>query len=215
MYIVWKSYKQYKDYLPEFINMYKLLHIITIVAFSLLASGCSHPSLYQELGNQLKEMPGHNARVEDVSMLLGTPPKGCKPVESARPLIGILCDNKEPMVISVTPNSPAYQAGIHPGDRIISINNHNIVNAAQFLETLRTNAVEGEPLHIVTNKGSLVVVPKVQKAEQCYWELQADQVTNSSGVAAGSGGSAYQRFFRTSCRVNNGFLSKCKTNWQE
>jgi len=195
--------------------MFKSLHIIVIVAFSILASGCAHPSFYQELGNQLKEMPGHNARIEDLSMLLGAPPKRCKPVESARPFIGILCDNKEPIVISVTPNSPAYQAGIHPGDRIISINNQTIVNAAQFFGTLRTDAVEGEPLHIVTNHGSLVVVPKVQKAEQCYWELQADQVASSNSVAASAGGSAYQRFFRASCRVNNGFLSKCNANWQE
>lgn len=195
--------------------MCKPLQIIVIVAFSILASGCAHPSLYQELGNQLKEMSGHKAGIEDVSMLLAVPPKRCKPVESARPFMGILCDNKEPIVISVTPNSPAYQAGIHPGDRIISINNQTIVNAAQFLETLRTGAVEGEPLHIVTNKGSLVVVPKVQKAEQCYWELQADQITGSNSVAASSGGSAYQKFFRASCLVNNGFLSRCNAKWQE
>jgi membrane-associated protease RseP (regulator of RpoE activity) len=195
--------------------MFKSLHVMVIITVSLLVSGCAHPSLYQSLGSQLKEMSGRNARVEDVSILLGGPPKRCKPVESARPLIGILCDNKEPIVISVTPNSPAYLAGIRPGDRIISINNQTIVNAVQFFNTIRTDAVEGEPLHIVTNQGSLVVVPKVQKAEQCYWELHADPVADSNGVAASSGGSASQRFFRASCRVNNGFLSKCNVNWQE
>jgi hypothetical protein len=61
------------------------------------------------------------------------------------------------------------------------------------------------------------------KAEQCYWELQAGQIArvgggayvNQWGGSASSGGSAYQRFFRASCRIYDGFVAGCQGNWQE
>jgi predicted metalloprotease with PDZ domain len=168
-------------------------------------------------------MPSHNARVEDVSMLLGIPPTRCEPVVSQRPLIGISLDSKKAVVKHVIPNSPAHQAGIRPDDSIISINNQSVENSAQIKEALQTYAQEGEPLHIVTSRGSLIVVPKLPKAEQCYWELQAGQIAKSGdgayvnqwGGAASSGGSAYQRFFRASCRIHDGYLAGCNANWQE
>ena len=198
--------------------MCKSIWMIVIVAFSSVAFGCAHTSLYQNWGKQLTEMPSHNARVEDVSMLLGAPPTRCEPVESQRPLIGIFLISKEAVVNYVTPNSPAYQAGIRPGDRIISINNQSVVDSVQTREALHTYARESEPLHILTSRGALVVVPKFPKAEQCYWELQAGQIARSGGGAyvnqwggaASSGGSAYQRFVRASCRIHDGYLgSSC------
>lgn len=203
--------------------MSNLLWMIVIVAFSSLVSGCAHTSLYQSWGKQLTEMPRYNARVEDVSMLLGAAPTRCEPVVSQRPLIGIFFDSKEPIVISVTPNSPAHQAGIRPGDRVISISNQSVVDSAQIRTAFQNHAREGEPLHLETSRGALVVVPKLPKAEQCYWELQAGQIArvgggayvNQWGGAASSGGSAYQRFFRASCRIHDGFVVGCQANWQE
>jgi membrane-associated protease RseP (regulator of RpoE activity) len=184
---------------------------------------CHSSFLYQSWGKQLTEMSSHNARVEDVSMLLGAPPTRCEPVESQWPLIGTFFTSKEAVVKFVTPNSPAYQAGIRPGDRIISINSQSVIDGAQTREALHTYAREGEPLHIVTNRGALEVVPKFPKAEQCYWELQAGRIArtgggsfiNQYGGASSSGGSAYERFFRASCRIHDGYLAGCRANWQE
>ena len=203
--------------------MLNWLWMIVILTFSSFVSGCAHTSLYQSWGEQLTEMPQHNGRVEDVSMLLGAAPTRCEPVVSQQPLIGIHFNSKKPIVISVTPNSPAHQAGIRPGDSIISINSQSVVDSAQIRAAFQNNAREGEPLHLVTSRGTLVVVPKLPKAEQCYWELQAGQIArvgggayvNQWGGTASSGGSAYQRFFRASCRIHDGFLAGCHANWQE
>lgn len=187
------------------------------------ASGCTGLPLYPCWGKQLTEMPNNNARVEDVSMLLGVPPKRCESVESKQLLIGVLFDSEKAVVKSVTPNSPAHHAGIRAGDSIISINGQSVVNSAQIREALQTYAREGQPLNIVTNRSTLVVVPKLPKAEQCYWELQEGQVARTGGSAyvdqwrgtASSGGSAHQQFFRASCRIHDGFLAECSANWQE
>lgn len=203
--------------------MRNALWMIVIAIFSSFTSGCAHTSLYQSWGKQLTEMPRHNGRVEDVSMLLGAAPTRCEPVVSPRPLIGIRFDPEKPVATSVTPNSPAYQAGIRPGDSIISISNQSVANSAQLRATFQSIVREGEPLNIETNRGALVVVPKLPKAEQCYWDIQAGQIARSSGGAyvnqyggaASSGGAAYQRFFRASCRVHDGFLAGCQANWQE
>lgn len=199
------------------------LLMIAIIAFSSFGSGCAHTSLYQSWGKQLTEMPRQNGRVDDVSMLLGAAPTRCEPVASPRPLIGIRFDSEKPVVTSVTPNSPAYQAGIRPGDIIISISNQSVADSAQIRATLQSNVREGEPLNIETSRGALVVVPRLPKAEQCYWDIQAGQIAHSSGSAyvnpyggaASSGGAAYQRFFRASCRVHDGFLAGCQANWQK
>ena len=71
--------------------MCKQIQMIVIVAFSIIAFGCAHNSLYQRWENQLREMPSHNARVEDVSMLLGTPPKRCESVQSQELTKGEQC----------------------------------------------------------------------------------------------------------------------------
>lgn len=70
-----------------------------------------------------------------------------------------------------------------------------------------------------------VVSPKaVMKAEQCYWELQSGRVAGSSGggivnqyggAAISGSAEAHQRFFRASCRIHDGYLVECNSNWQE
>jgi membrane-associated protease RseP (regulator of RpoE activity) len=199
------------------------LWMIVIAIFSSFTSGCAHSSLYQSWGKQLIEMPRHNGRIEDVSLLLGAAPTRCEAVVSPRPIIGIRFDSEKSVVTSVTPNSPAYQAGIRPGDSIISINNQSVADSAQLRATLQSTVREGEPLTIETSRGARVVVPKLPKAEQCYWDIQAGQIARSNwsayadqyGGAASSGGAAHQRFFRASCRVHDGFLAACQANWQE
>ena len=108
--------------------------------------GCVHlrTSLYQGWGQQIaEEMPLHNGRVEDVSMLLGVPPTHCEPVASQKPLIGILLNSEKSAITSVTPNSPAYQAGLRPGDSITSINGQLVSDSAQIYAALDSNIGKG------------------------------------------------------------------------
>jgi len=79
-------------------------------------------------------------------------------------------------------------------------------------------------MDLETPRAVVSVVPRVPtKAEQCYWDIQAGAVASSRGAAfvnqyggsAGASGAAYQRFFRASCRINDGFLASCQANWQE
>jgi membrane-associated protease RseP (regulator of RpoE activity) len=197
--------------------MHNSLWIIAIVIVSSFASGCASTSLYQSWGKQLTEMSRHYGRLDDVSLLLGTPPTRCEPVASPRLTIGAYFDKL--VVISVMPNGPAYLAGIRPGDSIISIDNQQISGYAQFRATVQSVGRAGEPLNIETSRGTVAVAPKLPKAELCYWDIQAGQVArggafvNQYGGAASSGG--YQRFFRASCEIYDGFLSRCQFNWQE
>lgn len=70
-----------------------------------------------------------------------------------------------------------------------------------------------------------VEAPKgVLKTDQCYWELEAGQYTRATdgglvnkygGAAVSGSATAYQRYFRASCRINDGYVVKCNCNWQE
>ena len=197
--------------------------IIVIVTLSSFATGCVHTSLYQGWGRQLTELPQHNGRADDVSLLLGTTPTRCELVAAPQPVIGVGFGSEKPVVNSVLPDSPADKAGLRPGDSIKSVNGQPVADSVQIRAALQSNAREGQPLQIESSRGPLVVVPKLPKAEQCYWNVEAGQVARAGGAAfvnpwggsASSGGSAYQRFFRASCRVHDGFVVGCQANWQE
>jgi len=88
---------------------------------------------------------------------------------------------------------------------------------------IRSSARAGEPMRLETPRAVVSVVPRILKAEQCYWDIQAGAVAQSRGAAfvnqygasAGASGAAYQRFFRASCRINDGLLASCQWNRQE
>ena len=185
--------------------------IIVIVATGNFASGCAHTSLYQSWNKQLIELPRHNGRVDDVSLLLGATPTRCEPINAPQPVIGIILNPEKPAVSAVWPNSPADQAGFRPGDSIKGVGGQSVASSVQIRATIQSNAREGQPLDIETSRGVLTVVPKLAKAEQCYWDVQGGQVVGVSAYR----GAAYQRFFRASCRIYDGFIAGCQTNWQE
>ena len=143
----------------------------------------------------------------------------CVPIST----IGFSYDPKVPVVLSVLPNSPADRVGLRPGDTIKSVNGQLVFDSNQLRSALQGNLREGQVVQFETSRGVLSVVPMVPKAEQCYWEVQAGQVARAGGTAyvnqfggsANSGASAYQRFFRASCRLYDGFVVGCQTNWQE
>ena len=206
--------------------MRKLLVAIVVVGLCVGSSACKHTSAYQSWGEQLGNLPLHNGRVEDVSMMLGSPPSRCEPIENPQPIIGVRYDTtrqQQPIIINVQPDSPAYQAGIRPGDIIKSVGGQPVTTPEQAHSTLSNSLRAGQAINIETNRGVVSVVPSIPKVEQCYWEVQAGRVAktgsyaavNKYGGSSASGGSGYERFFRASCRIHNGFVSVCKANWQE
>ncbi|MGD0238486.1 MAG: PDZ domain-containing protein [Syntrophorhabdales bacterium] len=199
--------------------------IVIITLGSLSLSCAPRASVYQNWGSQLRELPLHGGRVDDVSLLLGAPPTRCEPVEASVPVIGVIVDPRQekPIVTFVQRNGPGYQAGIRPGDIIKSVAGQPVATPKEGVLTIRNNAKEGEPIEIETNRGTVSAIPKVPKTEQCYWEVHAGQIAttgsstyvNRYAGASSSGGAAYERFFRASCRIQDGFVGACQANWQQ
>lgn len=195
---------------------------LLVILITALAS-CAHNTVYKTCGKRLDDLPNQNGRADDVSMILGSPPTRCDAVAGASPMIGARIDREKPIVLAVTPSSPADQVGLRAGDSILAVSGQSVSNAEQVRSILRTNLREGQPLQIGTNRGTVSITPRVPKAEQCYWDIQGGQVVRSGGSAyvnqwsgsAGWGGSANQQFFRASCRINDGFVSGCQWNWQQ
>lgn len=192
-----------------------------LVAAVLIAAltGCA-PSLYQQWGRRIDDLTRQSGRVDDVSMVLGSPPTRCDPVAAPSPTIGAFVDAQKLVVGSVVPGGPAEAAGLRPGDAITSVGGQPVATPEQARSAIRGGVREGQPLEIGTSRGNLNVLPRTpKKAEQCYWDVQAGQVSRSAAYVSPSsgyaGGSSNQRFFRTSCRVNDGFIAGCQWNWQQ
>jgi hypothetical protein len=186
-----------------------------IVALGSVTSGCSSvrgESVYQTWAKQLMfDAPRRHGRVDDVSLLLGTQPTRCEPLPEQVPGSGFAVDPKTLVVILLLPNSPSEQSGMRLGDTVTGIGGQPVANAEQFQSTYQSQAREGQPLAIETNRGVFTVVPRLYKVEQCYWDVQGGQVARGSAYY---GGASYQRFFRASCRTYDGFVLGCQTNWQ-
>jgi hypothetical protein len=175
--------------------------------------------VYQQWGQRIDELTSHGGRVDDVSLVVGSPPTRCDAVTASSPSIGASIGPQQSVVRSVIPGGPAAQAGLRSGDTITSIAGQPVASFEQARSAFTSSAREGQPLELGTNRGNFSVVPKMPKLEQCYWDVQAGQVSRSSAYVSPSsgyaGGSANQRFFRASCRISDGFLSGCQWNWQQ
>jgi PDZ domain len=191
---------------------------------TVLTTGCAmrRPSLYQTWGKQLSETGITIRTVEDVSFLLGSPPTRCDSIQPT-PVIGIRFRPDNAMVFWVDPTGAAAAAGIQAGERILKINEVQITVGNDAITALRSN-LRGEPVTIVTTAQMYTIKPKVPaEAKQCYWDISAGAVAKTSGGAyvneysgsAGHSGSAYDRFFRASCRFYDGVVAGCQSNWQE
>jgi len=186
-------------------------------------SACAKPTAYESWGQQLGKLPEMPGRVEDVSLLLGTPPSRCEPVAESRMVIGVTVDLESPVVLVVLPSSPAGHAGIQRGDKIESVAGTATPTGSAVFSQIKANARQDAPLEVRTNRGTYQVFPRVLKAEQCYWEVRAGEVGRASGAAyvnpyagsAAASSAVYQRFFRASCRIHNGYVIACRANWQE
>src|ERR1051326_6375804 len=189
---------------------------LLLIALGGFASVCA-TSIYQKWDAQLQQCTRRYCRMDDVSLLIGAPPSRCDAIKDPQPGLGLLLSDPNATVVGgVRPNGPASEAGIRPGDSIQSVGGQSVVNASQFISAAQANMREGQPLTIETSRGSLVVIPKPPAvAEQCYWDVQAGGVARAGSStfvnpyfgSRGTSATAYQRFYRASCRILDGFLA--------
>lgn len=189
------------------------------------ASGCRHArprSLYQQWNVDIDQMASTHRRVDDVSLLLGIPPQRCDPVQDPDPVTGLSIDEGR-VVRGVVVGGPAESAGIRPGDEVLKIAGRDVTTGRDAVDALRAVSRDGQPIEIELARGTVPVTPRRMKTEQCYWESHAGSISVSGGrsyVSAYGGasrtsGTAYERFFRASCRVVEGAVWYCQSNWQE
>ena len=205
-------------------------HLCKYAIFFLLGlSACaSHQSktLYEQWGQNLATVSGV-IRKADVSMMLGQPPSMCEKVGEVLRL-GVYFDStdmgtKTPKILFIVPDSGAEKAGLRAGDIISYIGQKKVKSSQECVSEIRAQIQADKPMAITTQRGTVSVVPRKVKEEQCYWNVGAGQVGRSGGGAyvnqyGGSGGyrsSVHQRFFRASCRVEDGFVVGCRAHWQE
>lgn len=202
------------------LNKVTCLAILIVV----LTSGCAahRHSVYQSWAKQLSEAGITIRTVDDVSFLLGSPPTRCDSIEPT-PLIGVRL-KIDATIFWVDPNGAAAAAGMQAGERILRINEVLVNNGNEAINALRTNLRNDYPVTVETTARIYTMKPKMPtEAKQCYWDITAGAVAQSSGGAyvneyggsAGHHGSAYQRFFRASCRIYDGVVLNCQANWQE
>ena len=203
--------------------MRRIAFYFAFIGVVVLVSACAKPSLYRSWALQLDKVSSQNARLEDISLLLGSSPSRCDSIDEPTPMIGVAMNSQKPIIDFVRIGGPAQKAGLQAGDVITRVAGESVTKKEQALAAIRQNARDGEPLEVETRRGLMVVVPTLPKTEQCYWEIQAGEVTRAGGSAyankwggsAHAGGASYQRFFRASCRVYDGVVGNCQANWQE
>ena len=204
--------------------MRRELQIFIVTVFSIgLATGCAQQrqSLYSSWGEQLSVA---NQNIEDISMMLGASPIKCEPIEP-KPNIGIALNLVGvPTIISIDRNGAASKAGIRPNQTVTRINGKSVESSKEVINIIREEAQWGEELAVDTTSGKYVLkLVKPNEAKQCYWDIIAGSIVSSGGGAyvnqdvgfASHSGSAYQRYFRASCRFYDGISVNCQSNWQE
>lgn len=206
--------------------MRRILVLMFCLFIIIFAASCAHRTTYTNFNERLKSysFERYNATIDDISLVLGSPPTRCDPVENTPLTSGIKYDEQQevPVVIAVLPNGPAHKAGILPGDVIKAVNGQPISNLKQF-DTLNATLGEVQDIQYTTTRDVVTVTRTKLKVEQCYWDIQAGGVAQSGSLAyanryagsASSWGGAYQRFYRASCRIVAGYVFGCTTNWQE
>jgi regulator of sigma E protease len=76
--------------------------------------------------------------------------------------IGIAAPYREPVISEVKPGSPAAAAGLHEGDRVVSIDGQSIADAQRVIELVMSSASNGTPTRqqwVVERAGTVVALP--------------------------------------------------------
>jgi len=205
-----------------------LLQHILLVGILQVLFACASQHLFQQWDTRLKHMteaPLKENRFytqQDVSLLLGSPPMKCERLPSATPKIGIYLAGDQPTIKFVVPDSPASAAGIEPGLVVRSVNGSPTTSGQAVIKALEGAARVGQIITIETDLGLFEVSPTEPELEQCYWNVRYGPVARSAGAAtwggyggsAAAGSAAYDRFYKVTCRFENGILITFRSNWQ-
>lgn len=211
-----------------------LFAVMCLVFVMVNGTSCRSANLYQSWGDNLNRMAaapvveGRGFTVDDVSMMLGSPPSRREPV-AGPPWVttGLLFDDRKPeapvTVAFVLPGSSAAHVGLRRGDVVIAVDGEPTPTVAALLTMMRSSPMtSGAQRKLTTQRGEFTATAGEHQIEQCYWDLGAGGVAASSsgafvnayGGAASAQGSAYQRFFRATCRFKGGVLNQASSNWQ-
>jgi len=68
---------------------------------------------------------------------------------------------KEPIVLSVRPDSPAHQAGLVAGDRLVEVNDKSVYTSGQAQQEIARALYTQTPLRLETDSGKQIVIPPV------------------------------------------------------
>jgi phosphatidylglycerol:prolipoprotein diacylglycerol transferase len=68
---------------------------------------------------------------------------------------------KEPIVLSVRPDSPAHQAGLVPGDRLVEVNGKSVYTSGQAQQEIARALYTQTPLRLETDSGKQIAIPPV------------------------------------------------------
>ena len=198
---------------------------VTVTLSMFLLSGCANRnSLYKTWADKIAGDPAVRTS-EDISLLIGVPPYKCEKVEPSSSVTLGCWLSEDLMIFAAYPTSPAIQAGINIGDKILKINNIRVENREQLKNTYKSLGAWDKGLLFATDKGTFnVIFKKPTDVKQCYWDVNAGTVVNSQGYAyvdptygggASQSSSQRNRFFKTSVRFYDGFKIDANSNWQE
>ena len=201
--------------------------VIALVTTSLVALGCA-PNIYKMWDSKIETMHsvdphvGRWHRKGDISLLLGGPPSSCEAVAGEPARFGLSVSGQELMVNLVMPGSPAANAGIRVGDRITSIDSVKPVAPTDAIQILRQKARRSATITITTTSAVYSLKPQVPLTEQCYWNVSGGAISRTGayggwtdeGGSAAVSGAAYSRFYKLTCRFQDGWLVSYASNWQ-
>jgi hypothetical protein len=124
-------------------------------------------------------------------------------------------------IFAILPGGPADLAGLRPGMKILAVEGQRF-SSPDALHAWIGDLKDRVAVKIETDQGIYSVVPRVPEIQQCYWEVRGGRVEsagagagwNPAGGGAWGRGSAHDRFYRATCRFQDGFLMTINSQWQ-
>lgn len=200
---------------------------VLLAAFGVAVISCA-PNVYKMWDARINTMHASDPldgvwhTKDDISLLLGGPPASCDTVKTAAARCGFDIAERGLVVRLVLPGSAADRAGLRDGERIMEIDGTVATDSAAAVMILRRKGQNRETVTVTTDTGTYEITPRVPFTEQCYWAITAGSISRAGaygawgkqgGSAAGSG-VGYSRFYKLTCRFQDGVLVSYASNWQ-
>ena len=143
-------------------------------------------STYGELSEAVQHSHGNRMTIDvlrndQIKTLLITPESQANPKNDAEPIFLLGIEAYPPVVGEVVPHSPAMQAGLEKGDRIVEIEDQPIHTWSQMTEIVRNRP--GQPLNLKVQRKDHIVSATVTPApEEVITEEGHPQVIGKIGI---------------------------------